>query len=169
MAEMIPFFPRTDAAQAMIISAIESFVSTMDELNWLTNSAINHMREWKGLPELRGMFCTRFQPRDGRRESCSLPGFTAADAEAAYLSRMAEETARNIDQWKKEKLLAPPGEMEPFTMPANAIKPPKPRTLAEVEAEVKAKTGPTRSPEEIDRMARELAAEIERRKQRRKA
>jgi hypothetical protein len=166
MADMIPFFPRGEASQAVIISSIESFVSTVDELSWLTSAAVNHMRKWESLAELRGLFCTRYKPRDGRRESCSLPGFTVADAEAAYFQRISDENDQKLETWKRELAAAPPGTIEPFVLSPGAVKlltaPPRP--LAEVEAEVKASIGPPRSPEEVERLARELAEEIERRK-----
>lgn len=178
MADMIPFFPRTKAAQAVIISAIDGFVWTVDELNWLTDTAVNHMRKWESLAELRGLFCTKYKPRDGRREHCALPGFTAADSEAAYLEQQAIDTAANIERWKKELAAAPPGsEIEPFVLPPGAgpkllqkparavYSPPgDPRPLAEIEAEVLRNIGPPRSPEETARLARELAEAVERRK-----
>jgi hypothetical protein len=166
MADMIPFFPRTAAAQAAIISALDSFVSTVDELNWLTNTAINHMREWSSLAELRGLFCTRYKPRDGRQEYSSLPGFTAADSEAAYHERIAQEAAANIDRWKKEKLLAPPGKFEGFPIPSTGLKllPPAsdpPKSIREIEADLTARRGPKRTRAEIELATQELIARIE--------
>jgi hypothetical protein len=166
MADLIPFFPRTAAGQAAIISALESFVSTVDQLNWLTNTAINHMREWSSLAELRGLFCTRYKPRDGRQEYSSLPGFTAADSEAAYHARIAQETAANLDRWKKEKLLAPPGKFEGFPIPSTAIKllpPPAdpPKSIREIEADLTARRGPKRSRAEIELATQELIARID--------
>ena len=167
MADLIPFFPRTAAGQAAIISALESFVSTVDELNWLTNTAINHMREWSSLAELRGLYCTRYKPRDGRQEYSSLPGFTAADSEAAYHARIAAETAAKLDQWKKEKLLAPPGKFEGFPIPSTGMKLlPKPeadppKSVREIEADLTARRGPKRSRAEIERATAELQARID--------
>lgn len=175
MAEMIPFAPQSRAGQLIVIKALESFVSTDQQLAWLTDTAVNHMRKFS-LPELRGLFCTRWKPKDGISEYSTMPGFTAADLEGQYIERQAQETAALIEKWKSEKLLAPPGEVEPFTLPPGAgpkllpkpervpaPPPPDTRPLRVVEAEALSNIGPPRSPEETARLARELAEAVERR------
>ncbi len=175
MAEMIPFFPQSRSGQLIVIQALENFVSTDEQLAWLTDTAVNHMRKFS-LPELRGLFCTRWKPKDGIREYSTMAGFTAADLEGQYIERQAQETAALIEKWKHEKLLAPPGEVETFVLPPGAgpkllpkpervaaPAPVDPRPLRVIEAEVLSKIGPPRSPEETARLARELAEAVERR------
>jgi hypothetical protein len=181
LAEMIPFAPQSRAGQLIVIQALESFLSTDEQLAWLTNTAVNHMRKFS-LPELRGLFCTRWKPKDGINEYATTAGFTAADLEGQYIERQAAETAALMEKWKSEKLLAPPGTVEPFVLPPGAgpkllQKPPRvpaapprdPRPLKEIEAEVLANVGPPRSPEEIEQLARELAAAVEFRQRQKKA
>jgi hypothetical protein len=175
MAEAIPFFPQSELGQLIVIQALENFVSTVEQLEWLRDAAVCHMRRWS-LPDLRGMFCTRWAPADGRHESCEIPGFTAADRDAALFRREAEETDRRIEGWKKEKQLAPPETWAPFPALPAAKRIPSANVrddseqnrtrvapLAEVEREVLASMRPARSPEENERLARELEAEVRRR------
>lgn len=177
MAEMIPFFPTSKAGQMIVIRALESFVSTDQQLAWLTDRAVNHMRKFN-LPELRGLFCTRWKPADGVQEFSTLPGFTTADLEAQAFDQQAQQTAELIEKWKNQKLLAAPGSVEPFELPPGAklrLLPPAPKTrpqsppsdprpLSVIEAEALRNIGPPRSPEEIERLSRELAAAVEQRK-----
>ncbi len=77
----IPYFPTDSGAQLAVMNQLERFVSGGNELRWLVDAAIAVMREWKGMPELRGLYCTRLKPADGKEENCSLPGFTAEESE----------------------------------------------------------------------------------------
>lgn len=188
IAELIPFAPQSRAGQLIVIQELESFVSTDEQLAWLTQTAIRHMRKFS-LPELRGLFCTRWKPKDGVDEYSTTAGFTAADLEGQYIERQAQETVKLIEQWKSEKLLAAPGTVESFEPGARLkLMPPKPqpipanvaaakiaaaspaqppkdtRPLREIEAEVLSKIGPPRSPEETARLARELADAVDQRK-----
>ena len=80
----IPYFPNDSGAQLAIMRQLEKFVSGAAELRWLVDTAISVMRDWKGVPELRGLYCTRFRPADGREANCSLPGYTPEESEARY-------------------------------------------------------------------------------------
>jgi hypothetical protein len=102
----IPFFPAESGARFAIMRSVEQFVSGSRELRWLIDAAVNHMREWKGAAELRGLYCTRFKPLDGIEESCSLRGFTAADSEAAYLLEESDRKHGEISAARKNGLLA---------------------------------------------------------------
>ncbi len=89
MASVIPYFPRDSAGQALVMRELARFVSNAHELRWLVDSAASAMREWKGLPDLRGLYCTRFKPADGREEHCGLPGYTPEESEARFLVEQA--------------------------------------------------------------------------------
>ena len=80
----IPYFPTDSGAQLAVMNQLGRFVSSGNELRWLVDAAIAVMREWKGLPELRGVYCTRFKPADGREEHCSLPGYTPDENEMQH-------------------------------------------------------------------------------------
>jgi hypothetical protein len=124
MKDTIPFFPKQVLALEIVQRSIESFVSTGEQLEWLTHIACNTMRQWS-LPELRGIFCSRFQPADGIWASAETPGFTPDEAltaaESAYHEREAKEYERKLAEWKEEaKLLG--AAPEPFEIPPAAVK-----------------------------------------------
>jgi hypothetical protein len=77
----IPYFPTDSGAQLAIMNQLERFVSVAHELRWLVDAAVSAMREWRGVPELRGLYCTRFRPADGKEGNCSLLGYTAEESE----------------------------------------------------------------------------------------
>jgi hypothetical protein len=77
----IPFFPTDSGAQLAIMVQLELFVSSAHQLRWLITAAVAGMRKWEGVPELRGLYCTRFKPADGKEVSCRLPGYTAEESE----------------------------------------------------------------------------------------
>jgi hypothetical protein len=126
MKLIIPFFPTHELALQVVQRSIESFVSTREQLEWLAKTACDNMRSFS-LPELRGIFCTRFPPADGVYANAETPGFTPEDqmasVEAAYHRREAEEFDRNLIEWKREaKLLTGSEDPEPFELPSLAFK-----------------------------------------------
>jgi hypothetical protein len=56
-------------------------------LYWLVCEIVNHINEWPGPAELRGLLCTRFDPEDGIDRPCNLPGYSPDDQEAKYIVR----------------------------------------------------------------------------------
>jgi hypothetical protein len=64
-------------------------------LRWLTAEVVNHVGKWPGPAELRGLLCTRYDPADGIDQWCSLPGYTAQDAEAKSI---AEHEQRKMQE-----------------------------------------------------------------------
>jgi hypothetical protein len=59
------FFPSDPDARAALCDAIEDYVTTDDQLDWLGRRAVKQFGEWPGPMELRALFCNTFQPRDG--------------------------------------------------------------------------------------------------------
>lgn len=96
----IPFFPSDAVAQLVVARHMAKFVGGVAELRWLVDAAVNAMPEWKGIPELRGLYCTRHKPADGIEANCSLAGYTADDCE------MADAYAINAPQRADTRLLA---------------------------------------------------------------
>jgi hypothetical protein len=97
----IPFFPKEEYSQRAIMAEIAKFADRPERVDWLASAALRSMREWRGVAELRGMYCTRFKPADGYDEYCSVPGFSANDCEAAYIEGQARETDRKMLEWKR--------------------------------------------------------------------
>jgi hypothetical protein len=86
------FFPASTVAQKEIMATLERMVTDENELTWLVDTLIDSADEWPGLRSVRGLFCTRYKPHDGKETDCSLPGFSAADCE----SRAALEPAMRL-------------------------------------------------------------------------
>lgn len=82
----IPFFPTGVGAKTAVMRSLSSFVRERHHLRWLIDAALNGMREWKGIAELRALYCTRWKPLDGvEGGSCSIQGYTPADCEMAHI------------------------------------------------------------------------------------
>ena len=120
MAEIVPFFPKGERAQAMISELIGQFVNTREELDWLTLTACGHIRDWEksgGIAELRGLFCSRFRPADGIGAYSRTPGFTAEDFEAQFQSQQIEENSARFEAYRREALNAPAEDRKAFPLP----------------------------------------------------
>ena len=116
MASMIPFFPKDDLGQKIITASLAKFVNTQEELEWLTVSACEVLRDWErggGLPELRGIFCTRFKPADGQYTHTTTPCFQAENLEAQFFAKEREDNERQYQEYKR---LAGP-DAKPFLLP----------------------------------------------------
>ncbi len=111
MRAVIPFFPVEETALTAIVMSVESMVESIEALDWLTRIAINVMTKWS-LAELRGLYCTRYKPKDGIFVECSIPGFKPAEiraqSERAYIERQSQEAAKEIAEWKKQRFIAGP-------------------------------------------------------------
>jgi hypothetical protein len=57
-------------------------------LEWLVTAMIEDVGVWPdgGMKELRGLYCSKFPPADGKEVVCSLPGFSPEDAEAGNVA-----------------------------------------------------------------------------------
>ena len=84
------YFPTKSLAHAEIAQLVMRMVDTPEHLGWLLRSMIDRVGEWKGPKELRGIFCTRFKPRDGIEELSQTSGFTPEDSEMASIWESAE-------------------------------------------------------------------------------
>jgi len=167
LASVIPYFPQGKLAVEVIQQEIESFVATREQLQWLTQTACRVMTNFS-LPELRGIFCTRYQPADGLYTAAQSPGFTPEDsmaaAESEFHKREADEDARKLAEWKvNAKLLnaAPdraPLRLLPAAKPVEQPAAPAKPSVAELEAKLAEaqKTASFRTDEELQRLAAEL-------------
>jgi len=85
---VLTHFPSEAIARAELARMLLRMVSTGEQLEWLVRAFVDHVGAWHGPREVRAVFCTRFKPADGVEEWSAIPGFTAADAESAYLERV---------------------------------------------------------------------------------
>jgi len=61
----IPYFPRDGAAKAMVAAELVDMVETIEQGMWLARRYARLYEEWKGLGEMRAVYCSKFQPQDG--------------------------------------------------------------------------------------------------------
>ena len=76
MLAAIPHFPREDGARIAIGDTLRRICDTKERALWLVSQCIELMSEWKGIPMLRDIYCTRYRPADGiegRGGTVSLP------------------------------------------------------------------------------------------------
>jgi len=162
MRQVIPFFPTEELGLEFVQRSIESFVSTQEQLEWLTMTACNTMTRFS-LPEMRKLFCTRYPPADGRDELELSP-------EDVYRLQEGREYERKLAQWKQEAKLLSSGDPKPFEVPADAVKPiaPKPAkqakrgpSVAELEEQLKQQIAEgKRTAEETARLLADLEAQV---------
>jgi hypothetical protein len=62
---LLRFFPQEPEARAAIVTIVCRMVSTVDQIDWLIKSALAVYDDWPGPRELRALFCSRWNPRDG--------------------------------------------------------------------------------------------------------
>jgi hypothetical protein len=120
MATLIPFFPKDPILQRVIAVEISEYVGTQEQLDWLAKTARRHFRHWErdgALVQLRGLFCTRFEPADGIRETCTMSGFTAEDRERAFFEKEIEDNHRRLEHYRNEALKLPESERKTFPLP----------------------------------------------------
>ena len=115
----IPNFPSTAEGKSLLMRFIWQMVSNEKQLHWLLDEAFPRMRRFS-LPELRGIFCTRFRPADGIEDTAmETPGFMPADIEHRAHQIEAAETDARLARWKSDlKLLGEPAGKEPLALEA---------------------------------------------------
>ena len=107
-ASLVRYFPANEIGQQLVMELVRSMVSNdrdtaMKQLDWLTSQMVNTVGEWQGAKELRGVFCSRFQPRDGVEVDSTHPAFNAAAGEAKSI----EQERRSLSEAKRRLMLAP--------------------------------------------------------------
>jgi hypothetical protein len=70
---LLKFFPGDEASAEIVMEFLAELVSTPEELRWLSDTMVDEIGEWPGAKEVRGLFCSRFAPRDGIEAECTLP------------------------------------------------------------------------------------------------
>lgn len=120
MAGVIPYFTKQGVGQRIIAAAIEQFINTNEELEWLMLRACGHIADWEkagGLMELRGMFCTRFKPADGIVTGATSPGFSGPDLERQHEAEVRAENDLRLEEYRRKAELMAPEDRKPFELP----------------------------------------------------
>ena len=115
------FFPSDPFQRAQLIRLLVEMVGSKSELDWIVS--VQCKLDWKGPSEFRGVFCTKFRPRDGTEcEVTDTPGFMPADIEMRAALEESKRTQVMLESAKREqKLLGEVPAPEPDV--AAAIKP----------------------------------------------
>lgn len=123
-------FPAHDGAQRMVAHSLFRMVSTREQLFWLLDVATKHMRRFS-LPELRGIYCTRYAPADGDHAFAEeTDGFTPADLERRVQEADAAEYEAKLKSWQQDQKFLT-GDIAPEPIPplfpekANVMPPPR--------------------------------------------
>ena len=81
-AALLRYFPQDEISKAAIMRFVDSLVNNAKELAWLRDSMINRVGEWSGSKELRGIFCSKFRPKDGIEIDSTHADFSPVSGEA---------------------------------------------------------------------------------------
>ena len=109
---VIPFFPADEDARLEVMHSLEDMIggqtlygsTPQQRLDWLVKAAINAMRTWGGIPELRGILCSRWRTADRIEAYSSLPGYSAEDSESRAIGDSRIHKAIETG-WMSPKLL----------------------------------------------------------------
>ena len=139
----LEFFPTDPGARKQIMRLLDRMVSDTEQLRWLVRTMVDHVGEWHGPTELRGVFCTRFAPKDGVDAVCvKTYGFRGCDMEerAIEAASEAKRIAPNLGLIRALLPEAPSATFSSALVPAHAKGSPSPterrKTLRELEAEL---------------------------------
>lgn len=113
---MLEYWPKE--ARPAVKLLLAKMCPSRESLRWLVNETVNHVGKWPGPADLRGLLCTRYDPADKIDQWCSLPGYTAAEAEMKYLTQHEEikqlgpggaskEIAQSMRQLAQSKAMPP--------------------------------------------------------------
>lgn len=98
---MLRYFPSDTRASVMHLLA--KICPHREALEWLIGELVNHVGEWPGPAEVRGLLCSRYDAADGIDGWCNLPGYRAEDSEAHYLAghdqRKTRELGGSVGEW----------------------------------------------------------------------
>lgn len=93
---MLRYWPAQ--AEAAVMHLLLQICPDRAALAWLVAELVNHVGEWPGPAEVRGLLCTRYDAADGIDAYCNLPGYRAEDGERRSLDEHeAHKTQERID------------------------------------------------------------------------
>jgi hypothetical protein len=80
--KLLKYFPADPAAHGALMELLTGMCPDLEALDWLVAELMNHVGEWPGPANVRGLLCQRCKPADGIETDCGIPGYTPADCEA---------------------------------------------------------------------------------------
>ena len=93
---ILSMFPNNPAAHSEVMRLLARMVPTVEALDWLIDTMIDRVGEWRGTVELRGILCTHYKPLDGIEAYSTIGGFTPSDSESQSLSEHEERTRADL-------------------------------------------------------------------------
>lgn len=81
----IPFFPSDPMARAYIARLLGVMCLHRKALEWLVDAMISIPGPWPGLAEMRGVYCSRWVPKDGRNALTSIGQYSPDASEMRAL------------------------------------------------------------------------------------
>lgn len=96
----LPFFPGDDTTKAAIMQELVTMCESAESVTWLGRKVANSYARWPGIMAVRGVYCTRFRPRDGQEVALG-----ADDPVGREIAEKAEQSEKQ--SWEAPKL--PPG------------------------------------------------------------
>lgn len=126
----IPFFPEEEGVQALVLNEISCFVgfsgNVRERLEWFAQSAIRYFKTWGpegcNLPNLRALYCTRYDPADRIQPSVVLQGYSENDLEARHYALEMEQNEKRMLEYRRSAALNP-AEYQPLQLEAPLVKP----------------------------------------------
>jgi hypothetical protein len=129
LAALLPFFPQDAFALKLLAEHVHEFIGTREQLDWFRRKAGGSLTKYDGVPALRALFCIKYAPFDGVLPIVECPGFEEDQLEAAFRQRELEENERRLQKYRREALLAPPEDREPFLLPEPPPMPEVPKQI----------------------------------------
>jgi hypothetical protein len=117
LMELIPFFPTSIIARSYIAQYIHGFVDTEEHLDWFIGKCIEQFPKFEGLPALRALYCTRFDPADGVPPTVDIPGYSEPELIARHEAAILEENTRREAEFRRQKELAAGEQFKAFPLP----------------------------------------------------
>jgi hypothetical protein len=104
---MLRFFPTEEPVKSKIVKLLMRLASRPDQIEWLVEIVTANYNDWPGPEVLRGIFCTRFAPADGRESDLT---------EGPYARQIEQRAAEQPD----DHLALPPASRKYLTAAAGA-------------------------------------------------
>jgi hypothetical protein len=144
---ILKYFPMDEIQHRVMADFLRKLCGHVEGLSWLVSQLVNRVGEWPGPAQVRGIYCTRFKPKDGIEDEsgCTIPGFTPDDCEGRN-KRLDAPLA--IGQAEAKRLLA-------------GIKRKAPRTLADVREDIEFQRRFAIDKPKFARFAEERIAQLE--------
>jgi hypothetical protein len=113
MLACLKYFPAEAGAREAIMLLFERMISIPEQIEWLVRTMIDEVGEWPGPKEVRGIFCSRFKPKDGVEVYATTRLFSAVANGASAIAKSDQHEAQLTADGGSRSLQAPECERLP--------------------------------------------------------